>query len=169
MADFDGAIPHRGRALTTRECARRHAKERAFIERELAEARKSRTTAVVITHHAPSGRFIGEGYEGDPCNPASASDLERLIGEFQSALWNHGHMHHKLDYTLAEIRVLCNPAGYDADTNERRGYNPQLCVEIAGTDRTSSPRSCSRRTRSCSATPRRGATSRRWSLRGDGM
>ena len=37
-------------------------------------------------------------------------------------------MHERLDYPLGETRVICNPAGYDAEANERRGYNPQLCI-----------------------------------------
>ena len=128
ISDFDGAIKHRGTNFTTREAARRHATERQFIEHELAGAR--RTPSVVITHHAPSGRSIGAQYEGDPTNPAFASDLVALIRRYQPALWIHGHMHERLDYQLGDRRVICNPAGYDAVAAERHGYDPQLCITV---------------------------------------
>ena len=130
--DFDGKILHRagtGR-FTTYGSARRHALDRAFIERELAAADKAGTTAVVITHHAPTPRSIAPRWRKHALNPAFASDLERLIGRYQPPLWVHGHMHDPVDVAIGETRVLCNPAGYNAAANERRGYDPQLCVEI---------------------------------------
>ena len=132
ISDFTGAIRQREgtRRFTTFESVRRHEAERAFIERELASTRETGTTAVVITHHAPTPRSVGPRFHGDPCNGAFASDLESVIARYQPALWIHGHMHDPVDVTLGETRVLCNPAGYDAAANERRGYNPQLCVRI---------------------------------------
>ena len=54
LSDFTGAIRHhagRDDLFTTRECARRHAEDRAFIEGELKEAERSGLTPVV---HQPS-------------------------------------------------------------------------------------------------------------------
>ena len=31
------------------------------------------------------------------------------------------------------MRVLCNPAGYDAAGSEHRGYNPQRWVRVTNT------------------------------------
>ena len=131
LSDFDTAIRHGPGRFTTFESARRHAADRAFIERELRNVRETGQTAVVITHHAPTPQSVAPQFKGDPCNGAFASDLEALIAEHQPALWVHGHMHDPVDVVLGKTRVLCNPAGYRAYNNEQRGYAPQLCVEIA--------------------------------------
>ena len=133
ISDFNGAIAQsRGtRRFSTFESVRRHEFERAFVENELAKAQDTGTTAVVITHHAPTPRSVALQFHGDPCNAAFASNLEGIIAHYQPRLWIHGHMHDAVDLTLGDTRVLCNPAGYRAHENERRGYNPQLCVEIA--------------------------------------
>ena len=109
---------------------RRHEAERAFIERELTTATETGTTAVVITHHAPTSRSVAPRFEGDPCNAAFASDLEGVIAQYQPPLWIHGHMHNPVDVALGETRVLCNPAGYNALANARHGYDPEFCIEI---------------------------------------
>ena len=134
ISDFNGAIGQREgtRRFTTFESARRHEAERTFIENELANAADTGTTAVVITHHAPTPRSVAPRFHGDPCNAAFASDLEAVISQYQPALWIHGHMHDPVDITIGRTRVLCNPAGYDAAANERRGYSPQLSVRVGG-------------------------------------
>ena len=130
ISDFDGWIRHQqGTGLfTTYESARRHAEERAFIEAELADAERDGTTAVVITHHAPTPRSIAPQFHGSALNPAFASNLERLIARYQPALWVHGHMHNSVDVTVGETRVLANPAGYNAAENP--DYDPALCIEL---------------------------------------
>ena len=132
ISDFNGAIRQREgtRRFTTFESVRRHEAERAFIERELTAATETGTTAVVITHHAPTPRSVGPRFEGDPCNAAFASDLEGVIAQYQPPLWIHGHMHNRVDVALGETRVLCNPAGYNALANARHGYDPEFCIEI---------------------------------------
>ena len=109
-----GAIRHDGGRdglLTTRECARRHAGDRAFIEAELVKTQASGLTPVVITHHAPSARCIRPWFEGSRLNPGFASDLDWVIARYQPALWVHGHMHDCVDESLGETRVMCNPRG----------------------------------------------------------
>ena len=131
LSDFTGAIRHRtGRdgLFTTRECARRHAEDRAFIESELEEAERSGLTAVVISHHAPSPRCIRPWFEGSRLNPGFASDLNTVIARFQPPLWVHGHMHDKVDEMLGGTRVLCNPGGYNRV--EGHEFDPALVVEI---------------------------------------
>ena len=130
VSDFDGWIRNEqgtGR-FTTYESARRHAEERAFIEAELADAERDGTTAVVITHHAPTPRSIAPRYCGSALNPAFASNLERLIARYKPALWIHGHMHNSVDITVGETRVLANPAGYNSEENP--DYDPALFIEV---------------------------------------
>ena len=132
ISDFNGAIRQceGTRRFTTFESVRRHEAERAFIERELATATEAGTTAVVITHHAPTPRSVAPRFVGDPCSAAFASDLEGVIARYRPTLWVHGHMHDPVDVVLGETRVLCNPAGYDGHANARHGYDPELCIEV---------------------------------------
>ena len=133
VSDFTGANRHRGRDFTTGESVERHRSDRAFIERELDRARRAGETAVVVSHHAPSPRCVRAWFQGDPFNPAFASNLDSLIERYEPALWIHGHMHDPVDERVGKTRILANPAGYRHENN--RGFNPQLCVEIGDTRR----------------------------------
>ena len=129
LNDFCGSI--RGaswRNFTTWESAHRHAKDRAFIKAELAQAGKDGLETVVVTHHAPSPRSIADRYVGDALNPGFASDLEEVIRRFQPALWVHGHVHQAVDFTIGRTRVLANPRGYNK--KEARDFTPDLVVEL---------------------------------------
>lgn len=129
LNDFAGSI--RGaswRNFTTWESAHRHARDRAFIEAELAQAGKDGLETVVATHHAPSPRSIHDRYAGDALNPGFASDLEDAIRRFQPALWVHGHVHDAVDFTIGRTRVLANPRGYNKAG--ARDFTPGLIVEV---------------------------------------
>ena len=128
VSDFRGAIQHQGRDFTTSESVERHRADRSFIERELDEAERAGDRAVVITHHAPSLRSIRPWFEGDPFNPAFASDLDRLIERYQPALWVHGHMHDPVDEQLGRTRLVANPAGYVYEG--KKGFDPAFCVDL---------------------------------------
>ena len=130
VSDFDGRIQHeRGTGrFTTYESVRRHREERAFIEAELADAERDGTTAVVISHHAPTPRSIAPKFCGSTLNPAFASNLEPVIARYQPALWIHGHVHSSVDVTLGDTRILANPGGYNAKENP--DYDPTLCVDL---------------------------------------
>ena len=128
MSDFH-VIGHRGRAFTPEESTRRHAADLRFIDRELRHAQEAGETAVVITHHAPTGQSVHPRFFGSNLNPAFASDLERMIATYQPALWIHGHMHNSVDLRLGETRVLANPGAYSPEENTE--YDPALCVAVA--------------------------------------
>ena len=131
LSDFTGAIRHhagRDDLFTTRECARRHAEDRAFIEGELKEAERSGLTPVVISHHAPSPKCIRPWFAKSRLNPGFASDLDAVIARHQPPLWIHGHMHDRVDETLVETRVVCNPGGYSRV--EGHEFDPALVVEV---------------------------------------
>ncbi|MDX0070886.1 metallophosphoesterase [Sinorhizobium meliloti] len=104
---------------------RKHHESRAFIKSALKECAARKT--VVVTHHAPSGRSIPPEFRGDPLSACYASDLEDLIIEGRPALWVHGHVHQKVDYRIAESRVVANPRGYPG---EGTAFDPQLVIEI---------------------------------------
>ena len=131
LSGFTGAIRHHGGReglFTTMESARRHAEERAFIEGELEKAERSGLTSVVITHHAPSLRCIRPWFEKSRLNPGFASDMDSETARFQPSLWVHGHMHDRVDETLGETRVVCNPGGYNRV--EGREFDPAFVMEV---------------------------------------
>ena len=131
LADFTGAIRHHGgrdELFTTNESARRHAEHRAFIEGELERAEREGLKAVVVTHHAQSPKCIRPWFEGNRLNPGFASNLDGLIARYQPPLWIHGHMHDRVDETLGETRVVCNPGGYNRV--EGHEFAPAFVVEV---------------------------------------
>ena len=128
MADFTGAIRHRGGLFTPSESCRRHSADRAFVERELAAAEAAGEVAVVITHHAPTSRSIRPWYQGNALNPAFASHMDAVINRHMPPLWIHGHMHDSIDEALGDTRVLANPGGYTKEENPL--FDPALCVEV---------------------------------------
>jgi predicted phosphodiesterase len=88
---------------------------------------------VVVTHFLPHRRSIHPKYEGDPFNPAFASDLARLVGPPVS-LWIHGHTHESLDYLVNGTRVVCNPRGY-LPMEPNGAFDPRFVVEAASRGR----------------------------------
>ena len=129
MSDFVGMIQHGAALFTPVESERRHAADRAFIERELEAAADAHQTAVVITHHAPTPRSIRPWFQGNALNPGFASDMEAVIARHQPPLWIHGHMHDSIDEQLGDTRVLANPGGYTVEENPK--FDPALCVEVS--------------------------------------
>ena len=117
--DFDGRIRHdaSGGKLTPHEAARRHALERAFIERELVAGQEEVRAIVVITHHAPSSRCIPSWFAGEPLSASYASDLDRLITQYQPWLWIHGHVTYPVSEDIGDTRVMANPHGPHRTSN----------------------------------------------------
>jgi predicted phosphodiesterase len=103
-----------------------HAQSRGWLEQELLQLKGRK--AVVVTHHAPSPDSLPPAFNGDPFNPAFASDMRRFITETGAKLWVHGHIHSPSDYNIGDTCVLANPRGYP--TESRRGFNPALVVEV---------------------------------------
>jgi len=112
--------------LRPSDTRRLHMQSRRWLE-DQALSLKGRKV-VVVTHHAPSRESIPPAFDGDPCNPAFASDLSRFIVESEARLWIHGHIHFSCDYPLGKTRVLANPRGYP--TEPRTGFDPGLIVEV---------------------------------------
>ena len=133
FSDFSGAIrdwnsPEGDGLLTTRETARRHARDRAFIEAEIAAAHEAGLKTVVITHHAPSPVAVHYRYAGSPIDPAYISDLDAMIVHLRPALWIHGHVHHAVSATVGRTWVLANPLGIGL--MEEADFVPDLVVAL---------------------------------------
>ncbi|MCS8153518.1 metallophosphoesterase [Pseudomonas aeruginosa] len=97
----------------------------AWIEEKLAEPFAGPT--VVITHHAPSLVSLKDDrHARGPLDAAYANSWEALIRP-PVALWLHGHVHTATDYTLNDVRVVCNPRGYPG---EHTRFDPELLLSI---------------------------------------
>jgi calcineurin-like phosphoesterase family protein len=112
--------------LRPADTRRLHMQSRRWLEAQALSLKGQKV--VVVTHHAPSRESIPPAFDGDPCNPAFASDLSRFIVESEARLWIHGHIHFSCDYPLGKTRVLANPRGYP--TEPRTGFDPGLIVEV---------------------------------------
>lgn len=91
---------------------------------------------VVVTHHAPHPLSVAEKYAGDDYNPSFASDLSKLIENYQPQFWIHGHTHTSFDYIVpgTDTRVVCNPRGYlrrNLGEYENKEFDPAKVIEIA--------------------------------------
>jgi len=72
------------------------------------------TNYIVMTHHAPTAASVNPYFKGDILNYAYHADLENfIIARPNIRYWLHGHMHHNIDYTVGNCRVICNPRGYN--------------------------------------------------------
>ncbi len=109
MNDFQ-QISFKGRHLSPTDLARINRESSAWLESELATAYAGKT--VVVTHHAPLFASWDESmnaiFKGAYCN-----NLSRFIIDYPIDLWIHGHIHACSDYRANELRVVCNPRGYD--------------------------------------------------------
>ena len=83
---------------------------------------------VVVTHHAPSPQSIPARFRSDPLNPAFASNLEPFIAKCGASFWIHGHIHHRVDFTVGGTRVVANPRGYP--TEPHTDFDPSFVVEV---------------------------------------
>jgi len=106
---------------------------RAWLAEALAEPAQGRWDATVaITHFAPSLRSADPRY-GKQSGTASFCNADDglLPG---AALWLHGHLHCRHDYTVAHAdgratRVVSQARGL-ADKGEEQGYDPLKLIEI---------------------------------------
>lgn len=83
---------------------------------------------IIMTHHAPSLLSLPEARRTQGISAAYASRLDDFILKHQPVLWVHGHIHHPVDYTLGQTRIVSNPQGYPG--GEDRGFRPALTLDL---------------------------------------
>jgi predicted MPP superfamily phosphohydrolase len=111
MPDFRKTFHRDGSMLRARETTAINAASFAALNTALAAHPDDRF--IVVSHHAPSYKSAGEGFEEAPSNPAFLNDWDDLLLEHQNILhWVHGHVHTPCEYLLFNTEVHCNPHGY---------------------------------------------------------
>ena len=105
-----------------------HVKTKSYIK-AVVESTPVEMPVVVCTHHAPSFLSVHEMYKHDYLmNGGYASDLSDLmLDQPRIKLWTHGHMHQCFDYTIGDVRVVCNPRGYPGENNS---FNEHMIIEL---------------------------------------
>ncbi len=101
-----------GRKLSPLDTMLLHSEARAFLEASITAPHENR---VIITHHAPSLRSVSERFKTHRLSPAYASHLDELVAKSKAKFWFHGHTHTPTDYSIADTRVLSNPAGFPGE------------------------------------------------------
>ena len=106
---------------------------RAWLERALAEDAQGRWDATVaVTHFAPSLRSADPRY-GKQSGTASFCNADDALLP-GAALWLHGHLHCRHDYTVRHAdgqrtRVVSQARGL-ADKGETAGYDALKLIEV---------------------------------------
>jgi predicted phosphohydrolase len=83
---------------------------------------------IVVTHHAPGIKSIGDEYKNDLISAGFASNLEDFILKTSPYMWIHGHIHKASDYFIGQTRVICNPTGYPDEPGV--GYKENLIIKV---------------------------------------
>lgn len=100
----------------------------AFIKEELKKEFKG--NIIVVTHHLPSFKVIGDKYKGSSINSAFATDLDDLIIKNpQIKLWIHGHSHNFDSRMIGKTRVIRNPLGY-VPSGEQNDFKRSCIFDI---------------------------------------
>ena len=98
------------RELQPEDLISRNHKTVSWLESELARHHDGKT--VVVTHHAPlpaSWHLPANSlFKAAYCN-----NLSQVVLDYKIDLWIHGHVHARADYYANDLRVVCNPRGYD--------------------------------------------------------
>jgi len=123
ITEVNNEAYHKLRPLTT---AMRNAETVQWLKLMLEEDKRK---TVIVTHHTPSRRSIHPRYQDQKMmNSAFCNNLDDLMLDHDHiALWTHGHVHDRWDYTIGNTRIVCNPHGYPGEHKE---FDPHYVVEI---------------------------------------
>ena len=83
---------------------------------------------MVITHHAPHVKSADTGY---PIENQTGYVTDLGLEEIESdVVWVHGHVHQSKDYTVNNVRVICNPRGYVKYNEVNPEFNYTLKFDV---------------------------------------
>lgn len=87
-----------------------HARDRAWLDREIAQAELESRKVVVVTHFLPHPVCVAPKYFGSTLNPYFCTDCGDLMREPVKA-WLHGHTHCSVSTKVNDVLIECNPRG----------------------------------------------------------
>lgn len=131
MNDYRVIYNEEGHPITPDDTVKVHEVSKNWLTNELKENQNFPT--VVLTHHCPTFKSIGERHRGSQLNHAYASDLSELILENpQIKYWLHGHTHDSMKYQVGDTTVFSNQCGYQMDPSfyHFKPKGPNSFVEI---------------------------------------
>jgi hypothetical protein len=130
MNDYRLIAVEKDRPLRAADVASWHARDRAWLDREIAIAAEEERPVVVLTHHLPSFDLIATKYAAAGLiNRAFASDCRPLIRRPVRA-WIAGHTHTATTRIWPPgIQGLVNPRGYPGETDT--GYCREIFVDVS--------------------------------------
>lgn len=105
-----------------------HTDHLAWLESQLTDELLHIPT-VVITHHLPTYKLVGEKFKGSPYNCFFASECDHLVS--RANYWFCGHTHTFADKTIGGCRCIVNPYGYPHERG-MIGYDPSLTITVGG-------------------------------------
>lgn len=100
--------------------------DRNFLRRALRKSNGG--TTIVLTHHAPSQKSLPPELLAEARCANRVGELEAEIQRHQPAVWVHGNLNNRSDYSIAATRVICNPRGYPA--RPVPGFDPGLVIDL---------------------------------------
>lgn len=112
--------------MTVERCNALHQRDRDWLTEQLEMEDPSQyDKTVVITHHLPSFKLVGEKFEQHPLNTFFANHLDSLVSKVD--LWCCGHTHVAMQIQIDTCRCYINPVGY---VGENTGYQPDLRIQL---------------------------------------
>ena len=122
------------RSLSPEDVVEMHDSTKRYFGSRIAEAARSGTDVVAVTHHAPSARYTGAWTRGDTYRSFYyATDLDGMLRKPPVVAWVHGHTHcSNNQQTRGGTRLVANPRGYDAPDFKQLNplYRPNLVVSL---------------------------------------
>ncbi|OWV90372.1 metallophosphoesterase [Rhizobium sp. R693] len=113
------------RRYTPWQSIARHHSARLFLERQLSVSPALPT--VVVTHYAPSLHSVPNCLFEDPLAPSFASNVDRLILQFEPRVWIHGHIPQYREFPIGKTRMVCNARGHGGG---RSDFVADLVVDL---------------------------------------
>lgn len=104
----------------------------SFIKKQVEKAKINNKYAIVLTHHAPSYKFIDSKYKNYPYNCCFVNDLDNFILENENIkYWLFGHTHSSFNDYIGKCLCICNPAGYSRNNKfENSNYDITKSINI---------------------------------------
>ncbi len=129
MNDF-WLIKKEDRAFRPEDAVEEFKNSVGFIEKALRTLGSK--PAIVVTHHAPSYRGIGERHAGNTdINGGYACDLHGLIEDHPNiSYWIFGHTHIQKQFEIGATTVVSNARGYFGYEESAAVFDPDTSFEI---------------------------------------